>query len=97
MITSVIGVLAAVLTTVAYVPQAYKTWKTQSTEDLSLGMFLLLFLGTFLWLCYGVLIGDFPLMLANGITCLLSSLIFYCKLRSKAQQSRPRPSQQTPV
>lgn len=84
MITSIIGVPAAVLTTVAYVPQAHKTWKTRSTGDLSMGMFLLLFLGTFLWLCYGVLIGNFPLMLANGITFLLSSLICYCKLRSKA-------------
>jgi MtN3 and saliva related transmembrane protein len=64
--------LAAALTTAAYIPQAYKTIKTRSTKDLSLVTFSMLFVGTILWFVYGLYIHDTPLMLANGITATLS-------------------------
>ena len=57
---SAIGATAALLTTVAYVPQAYKTIKTRSTASLSLPTYIMLFLGTCLWEAYGLLLDDVP-------------------------------------
>lgn len=80
---SYVGILAAVLTTGAYIPQAYKTIKTRSTRDLSMVTFSLLFIGVVMWLVYGILIHDFPLILANVITAGLTGIIFYMKLTEK--------------
>ena len=77
-----IGLLAAVLTTIAFVPQVVKTWRTQSTDDISLGMFSILVTGIAAWLLYGVLIGDLPLVLANAVTLLLAGTILFFKIRN---------------
>lgn len=77
-----LGLLAAVLTTVAFVPQAVKTWRTRSTHDISLAMFSILVAGIFAWLVYGVLIGDLPLILANAVTLGLAGTILYLKIRN---------------
>lgn len=76
----IIGIVAAMLTTGAYIPQAYKTIKTKSTKDLSIITFSMLFLGTIMWFIYGLYIRDTPLMLANGITATLSGIIFCIKI-----------------
>ncbi|WP_027572933.1 SemiSWEET transporter [Bradyrhizobium sp. WSM1743] len=76
-----IGFAAATCTTVAYAPQAIKVWKTRSTGDISLGMFLVMVLGLALWLLYGLLSGDAPLVAANAITMLLAGGILVMKLR----------------
>lgn len=76
-----IGYLAAILTTLSFVPQAYKVHKTHQTRDLSLGMFLLFSIGVASWLAYGVLIGAWPVIAANAITLLLASYILWHKLR----------------
>ena len=74
----IIGLLAAFLTTTAFLPQAIKTWKTKSTDDLSPAMFTLLCTGIILWLMYGILTYDLPIILANGVTiCLASIILFY--------------------
>lgn len=78
---SVIGLLAACCTTLAFVPQVVKTWRTRSTADVSLGMFVLMVLGMSAWLTYGLLIGDLPLILANAVTLSLASVILVLKLR----------------
>ncbi len=77
--TTVIGLLAAFLTTGAYVPQAVKTWRTRRTGDLSLSMFTMVFLGTVGWLVYGILKDDLPIILANTITLGTSFVILYFK------------------
>lgn len=79
--TTAIGLAAAFCTTVAFLPQAIKTWKTRSTRDISLGMFLLFTSGIFLWLIYGLLLHDVPLIAANGITFVLTLTILGLKLR----------------
>ena len=79
---TILGLLAATLTTIAFVPQVLKTWRTQSTHDISLGMFSLLAAGVFAWLVYGILIGDLPLVLANGVTFVLAGTILYFKIRN---------------
>lgn len=76
-----IGVVAGTLTTAAFLPQAVKAWTTRTTGDLSLGMFLLLSAGIALWLAYGALIGDLPLMVANLITLVLAGAVLVAKLR----------------
>jgi MtN3 and saliva related transmembrane protein len=76
-----LGFAAATCTTVAYAPQVVKAWRTRSTEDISLGMFLVMVLGLLLWLVYGVLSGDEPLIVANAITIVLAGGILFMKLK----------------
>jgi len=82
-VTSVIAVLAAILTTACNIPQLYKVWKTRSTEDLSLRMLLALSAGSCLWLVYGVLDTDIPIMGANVATLLTVLPILYFKLTER--------------
>jgi len=76
-----LGFAAATCTTVAYAPQFIKVWKTRSARDISLGMFLVMLLGLALWLVYGLLSGDAPLVAANAITMLLAGGILVMKLK----------------
>ena len=76
-----LGFAAATCTTLAYAPQFIKVWRTRSTEDISLGMFLVMVLGLALWLAYGLLSGDAPLVAANAITMLLAGGILFMKLK----------------
>ena len=75
-----VGSIAAFLTTVAFVPQAYKVYKTNQTKDLSLFLFLIFSLGVFMWLIYGIMKEDPPIMIANSITLFLSLYILYKKI-----------------
>jgi MtN3 and saliva related transmembrane protein len=75
-----IGFVAAILTTGAFFPQVVKSWRSRSTEDLSLPMYLMMSSGTLLWLIYGILIANFPLILANGFSTLFCCIIFYFKI-----------------
>jgi MtN3 and saliva related transmembrane protein len=75
------GYLAAMCTTGAYIPQVLRVWRTRSTKDISLKMFLVLVTGLALWLTYGIWRGEIPLILANGITLVLASTILVFKLK----------------
>ena len=75
------GYLAAVLTTVSFVPQVVHTWRTRHAGGISLGMIALFALGVALWLAYGILVGAWPVILANGITLALALLLLGMKLR----------------
>ena len=63
-----IGLVAAALTTIGFIPQAVKTIKTRNTQDLSLHMYIILTVGVFSWLAYGILTADLPVILANAVT-----------------------------
>lgn len=76
-----LGFAAATCTTLAYAPQFVKVWKTRSTEDISLAMLLVMVLGLVLWLTYGLLSGDAPLVAANAITIVLAGGILVMKLK----------------
>lgn len=80
---SVLGLLAASLTTISFLPQVFKTWKSRSAKDLSLGMFSIFTLGVALWLVYGIAINDLPVILANIVTLILASTLLFFKLRWK--------------
>ncbi|MCW5515013.1 SemiSWEET transporter [Muriicola sp. Z0-33] len=79
----VLGLIAATLTTTAFVPQVYKAWKDKSTRDISLVMYLVLCIGLVLWMIYGVLIQSLPVILANAITFLLVGAMVVLKIRHK--------------
>ena len=75
-----LGAAAGTLTTVSFVPQVLKTWRSRSAGDISFGMFLLFSLGVALWLTYGMAIHSFPIILSNLITLILSFSIVLMKL-----------------
>ena len=83
LIIEYIGFFAAICTTVAFFPQAVKVWKTKSTKDISLSMFIIFTIGVFAWLAYGIIISNLPLILANAVTLTLSLFILIYKLRYK--------------
>ncbi|MDC8002777.1 SemiSWEET transporter [Aureisphaera galaxeae] len=70
--TEVLGLVAAVCTTFGFVPQMYKTWKTKDVSSLSLPMYLVLCMGTILWLVYGLLINSTAVIIANIVALLFT-------------------------
>jgi MtN3 and saliva related transmembrane protein len=78
---SLLGAAAALCTTSSFLPQLIRAWRTRSTRDISLAMFSVLVTGIFLWLVYGILIGDGPLIAANAVSLGLTGSILYLKLR----------------
>ena len=78
---TLIGLAAAVCTTIAFLPQAVKSLKTKQTKDISLPMYVIFTTGVFLWLVYGIIISDIPLILANGITLILAGMILTLKIK----------------
>jgi MtN3 and saliva related transmembrane protein len=81
--TQLLGLIAGSLTTAAFFPQVLKTWKSKSAKDLSLGMFSLFCLGVLLWLVYGLIVMDIPVIAANLLTLMLASTLLFFKLRFK--------------
>ncbi len=79
--TELIGYLAATLTTFAFVPQAWQAWRTRDTSGISLPKYALFCTGVALWLVYGLLLGAWPIIVANAITLALSLAILVMKLR----------------
>lgn len=80
-LANVIGALAATLTTTAFIPQAWLTWKTRRAEGVSLGMYSIFTTGVALWLLYGLMLGAWPIIIANVCTLTLSLFIIGMKLR----------------
>ncbi len=80
---SLLGLIAAFCTTFAFVPQALRIIKTRHTKDLSLGMYIIFSLGVLLWLIYGFLQMDIPIMIANFVTFIFSFTILLMKLKYK--------------
>jgi MtN3 and saliva related transmembrane protein len=76
-----VGGLAATLTTCSFVPQVWKVWRTRHTKDISLLMYTLFTFGVALWLIYGILLGAWPIIIANSITLLLAGTVLVLKLR----------------
>ena len=77
----ILGLIAAVLTTSAFLPQVYKTWKTKDVASLSMSTLLLFLVGIILWLCYGIYIDSLSLVIANGITIGSYALLLLFKIK----------------
>lgn len=78
-----IGFIAAVLTTLSFVPQAWQIIKTKDTSGISLGMYSMFVVGVFLWLIHGWNTQDYAIIAANGITFVLASIILAYKIKYK--------------
>ena len=78
---SLMGYVAGSCTTLAFLPQVLRTWRTRSTDDISLGMFSLMVFGILLWLLYGIAVGDWPLIIADGVSLVFAATILFFKLR----------------
>ena len=87
-----IGMVAAVLTTVAYIPQVVKIYRTKSARDVSFRMFSLLATGVSLWLVYGIMMRSAPLIFANFVTLALSLIVLGLKIKyERARGARAEP------
>lgn len=80
-VANIIGIVAGILTTSAFLPQVIKTVRTKSTKDISLGMFSVTSTGLALWLTYGILIGAAPVIIANAVSLPLCLTILIYKLK----------------
>ncbi len=75
----VAGHIGAFLSSITFIPQVYKVWKTKSVQDLSLAMMLIVASSTLIWLVYGIALMLWPVILANGFIFFLSLLLIYFK------------------
>jgi MtN3 and saliva related transmembrane protein len=80
-LVDIIGFIAATLTTASFVPQAWHTFKTRDVRGISLGMYSAFTAGVAAWLIYGLLMGAWPIVIANAITLALAAAILGMKLR----------------
>jgi len=88
-----VGSLAAMLTTLSFVPQVWHTWRTRDVSGISLAMYGAFTLGVALWLVYGLWLGAWPIVVANAITLALAAAILVMKWRfGRVSGTRPRPS-----
>ena len=81
--TEMIGYSSAFLTTFAFVPQAYHSWKTRDLSGVSLPMYSLFTAGVLGWIIYGFKIGSLPVLLANIVTLLLACMVLFLKLKHR--------------
>ena len=78
---NVVGFIAGFMTTIAFLPQAIKVWRSRSAKDLSLGMYVIFISGIVLWTIYGYFFALLPLILWNIVTLILAGFILVMKLR----------------
>ena len=78
-----LGLTAALMTAISFIPQAVKIIKTKHTKDLSLNMYVALNIGVFMWLIYGILVKDLPIIFANAITFSFTLTILVLKIKYK--------------
>lgn len=84
------GYAAAALTTLSFVPQAWLSFRSRDVSGISLGMYSLFTVGIAMWLVYGILLGAWPIIIANAITLALSASILALKLREQPASTRAR-------
>ncbi|HXE16669.1 MAG TPA: SemiSWEET transporter [Stellaceae bacterium] len=84
-----IGLAAASCTTLAFVPQVIKTWRSGHADDISLGWLAIFIAGMVLWLIYGLWLVDLPLIASNLVTLALVLVILYVKLRNMRTRAMP--------
>ncbi len=77
-----LGFLAGTLTTIAFLPQVARTWRTRRTDDISLAMLVMFSIGVGLWIIYGVLMKSLPMIMANTATLILVFFILGIKIQN---------------
>ena len=77
--TEIAGHTGALLSSITFIPQVYKTWKSKRAGDLSLNMILIVFVSTIVWLTYAISLNLWPVIVANSVICVLSISLIYFK------------------
>jgi MtN3 and saliva related transmembrane protein len=85
-----LGLTAGVFTTAAVTPQIWKAWKTKEVDDVSPGMFFVLITGLALWVTYGVITKDIPIIATNGVAILLNSFMLFLIYRYREKSKHIR-------
>ena len=80
---NLLAAIAGLCTTISFLPQVVKVYRTKHTKDLSLPMYAIFLLGVLLWAVYGILMHSWPIIVANGVTFCLSAYILAMKIRYK--------------
>ncbi|MFH0763972.1 MAG: SemiSWEET transporter [Candidatus Omnitrophota bacterium] len=80
---NIVGLFAGAITTGSFLPQAVKIYRTRHTRDLSLSMYITLFVGVSLWLCYGLMAHSYPIIIANAVTIAITLYILAMKIKYK--------------
>ena len=78
---TLVGMVAGICTTLAFVPQVLQVYRSRSAKDISLGMYAIFLSGVVLWLIYGVMIDAKPIIVANAVTMILAGAVLLAKLR----------------
>jgi MtN3 and saliva related transmembrane protein len=78
---TLLGLVAGTLTTLAFLPQLFKVWRSKSAKDISMTWLVTFSGGVLLWLIYGMLLGQIPILLANAVTLGLTLIILFFKLK----------------
>lgn len=78
---TILGLAAATITTMSFLPQMFKTWQTKSAKDVSLVTLITFISGVFLWLIYGIYLQSLPIILANAITLIFNLIILWLKIK----------------
>ena len=84
-IINIVGAAGGIVSSVTFLPQVIKIWKTKSAKDLSMGTLLFLVLNVSLWLFYGILTNLYPIIITNGIVLSMVFIMIYFKLTFKEQ------------
>jgi len=84
-IINIVGAAGGIVSSVTFLPQVVKIWKTKSAKDLSMGTLLFLVLNVSLWLLYGILTNLYPIIITNGIVLSMVFIMIYFKLTFKEQ------------
>ena len=85
-IVTIVGALAALCSTTSFAPQAWKIIKSRDTSGISSRMYMVTVVGFALWLAYGIMKGEWPLIVTNGICLVLSGFILIMKLLPKPKK-----------
>lgn len=78
---TLIGLAAGIFTTISFLPQVIKAWKSKSTKDISTGMYIVLAIGLLLWAVYGFEINSLPVILTNSLGLILTLLVLFLKIK----------------
>ncbi|BAZ48176.1 SemiSWEET family sugar transporter [Nostoc ellipsosporum NOK] len=78
---TILGLTAATITTISFLPQMFKTWQSKSAKDVSLITLITFITGIFLWLIYGIYLQSLPIILANGVTLVFNMIILWLKIK----------------
>ena len=82
-IINLVGAAGGIVSSITFLPQVIKIWKTKSAKDLSMGTLLFLVLNVSLWLIYGILTNLYPIIITNGIVLSMVFIMVYFKLTFK--------------